>query len=68
MDALRTGGGWDIDRRLIARPFPQPRPGRTADRDQWHALRTELAHHAGIVVFLGSLKSEAGLRWRCSLS
>lgn len=60
MDALRTGGGWDIDRRLIARPFPQPLPGKTADRDQWRALRAELARHAGIVLFLGGLKSEAG--------
>mgnify|MGYP001043158374 FL=1 len=60
MDALRTGGGWDIDRRLIARPFPQPLPGKMADRDRWRALRAELARHAGIVVFLGGLKSEAG--------
>lgn len=60
MDALRAGGGWDMDRRLIARPFPQPLHGKTAVRDQWRALRTELARHAGIVVFVGGLKWEAG--------
>lgn len=65
MDALRTGGGWDIDRRLIARPFPQPLPGKAADRDQWRALRAELARHAGIVMFLAGLKSEAGMVPNC---
>ncbi|MGV2129394.1 SIR2 family protein [Agrobacterium vitis] len=60
MDALREGGGWDIDRRLIARPFPQTLPGRAADRAKWTALRSEMARLAGITVFLGGLKADKG--------
>jgi hypothetical protein len=39
LDALRHGGGWDLSRRLIARPFPQPFPGSTPDTVQMTALR-----------------------------
>ncbi|MCA1408235.1 SIR2 family protein [Ensifer sp. IC3342] len=60
MDALREGGGWDMDRRLIARPFPQGVPGRAADAAQWTALRSEMARLAGVTVFLGGLKTEKG--------
>lgn len=60
MDALREGGGWDIERRLIARPFPQGVPGRAVDRAQWTALRTEMARLAGVTIFLGGLKTDKG--------
>ncbi|WP_380872110.1 hypothetical protein ACFB49_30580 [Sphingomonas sp. DBB INV C78] len=56
LDALRSSGGWDLDRRLIARPFPQPIPGAAPDGVQWAALRAELARIAGIVVFVGGMK------------
>jgi len=56
LDALRSGGGWDLERRLIARPFPQPIPGAAPDRAQWTALRAELARIAGVVVFVGGVK------------
>lgn len=60
MSALRTSGGWDIDRRLIARPFPQPIPGRPADKGQWTALRGEMARLSGVTIFLGGLKIDSG--------
>ncbi|WP_067737324.1 SIR2 family protein [Novosphingobium naphthalenivorans] len=56
LDALRSSGGWDLERRLIARPFPQPIPGAASDRAQWAALRAELARIAGVVVFVGGMK------------
>lgn len=60
MDALRSGGGWDTDRRLIARPFPQSLPGHSPDRAQWKGLRGELARLAGITLFLGGVKTDKG--------
>lgn len=60
IDALRDGGGWDIDRRLIVRAFPQPLGGSAPDKAQWAQLRTELARQSGIVIFLGGAKSERG--------
>lgn len=60
LDALRMGGGWDLDRRLIARPFPQPLPGSVPDKAQWTALRTELARISGVVIFIGGTKIDAG--------
>lgn len=56
LDALRANGGWDLQRRLIARPFPQPIPGASPDRAQWAALRSELARVAGVVIFVGGMK------------
>ncbi|RXR30279.1 SIR2 family protein [Sphingobium fluviale] len=60
LDALRSSGGWDLERRLIARPFPQPIPGAAPDRAQWTALRAELARIAGVVVFIGGMKIDPG--------
>lgn len=60
VSALRKGAEWDIDRRLTARPFPQPLEGQQPDREEWTALRTELAKHAGAVVFVGGMKVEDG--------
>ena len=60
LDALRAAGGWDLERRLIARPFPQPLAGGRPDRAQWTSLRKELARLAGAAVFLGGAKTEGG--------
>ena len=60
LDALRNGGGWDLDRRLVARPFPQPLAGTQANNEQWTSLRRELARQSGIVIFLGGAKVENG--------
>ncbi len=59
LDALRSGGGWDLERRLVARPFPQPIPGEAPDRAQWVALRAELARIAGVVIFIGGMKIDS---------
>lgn len=59
MTALRTRGVWDIDRRLVARPFPQPLSGMAANRSQWTALRSEMARMSGVSIFLGGLKMDS---------
>lgn len=58
--SLQKTGAWDLERRLIVRPFPQPIEGGEPDRAQWDLLRAELARLAGLVVFIGGLKAEAG--------
>ncbi|TQI77235.1 SIR2-like protein [Bosea sp. AK1] len=60
VDALRDGGGWDIDRRLIVRAFPQPLGGAKPDKAQWTRLRSELARQAGVVIFLGGARTDGG--------
>jgi len=60
LEALRVVGGWDIDRRLVVRPFPQPMDGASDASQHWASLRRELARQAGIVVFVGGAKLEAG--------
>lgn len=60
IDSLRDGGGWDVDRRLIVRAFPQPLAGTTPDKAQWTTLRTELARQSGVVIFLGGSKMADG--------
>ncbi|WP_454857877.1 SIR2 family protein [Rhizobium binxianense] len=60
LEALRVDGGWDIDQRLISRPFPQPPLGGEADKTLWSAHRAELARNAGTVVFLGGAKTSGG--------
>lgn len=60
LDALRSSGGWDLERRLIARPFPQPLAGKQPDRVQWKALREELARLAGTVIFVGGAQIAEG--------
>lgn len=60
LDTLRAGGGWDLERRLIARPFPQPLAGQAANRAQWTALREELARLSGAVIFVGGAKTVEG--------
>jgi hypothetical protein len=58
LDALRDRGGWDLSRRLIARPFPQPLAGVAPDAAKWSALRKEMARQAGFAIFIGGAKSE----------
>lgn len=60
IDSLRDGGGWDVDRRLIVRAFPQPLAGAVPDQAHWTTLRTELARQSGVVVFLGGSKMAGG--------
>lgn len=60
LESLRANGGWDLERRLIARPFPQPLKGKPPDEVQWKELRTELARLAGTVVFIGGVKRQDG--------
>jgi hypothetical protein len=56
LSSLQQTGGWDLERRLIARPFPQPLQGREPDVGQWQLLRTELGRLSGIVIFIGGQK------------
>ncbi|WP_084182731.1 SIR2 family protein [Nevskia soli] len=56
LDSLRGGGGWDIDRRLIVRPFPQALLEHANHDRQWADLRQELARISGVVVFVGGAK------------
>lgn len=58
LEALRDGGGWDLNRRLIARPFPQPLAGAKPNAARWTALRKELARQAGGVIFIAGVKRE----------
>lgn len=60
LKSQRDGGGWDLDRRLIARPFPQPIIENNPDDAQWAALRRELARQSGTVIFLGGAKIKDG--------
>lgn len=59
--ALRNGGGWDLERRLIVRPFPQPLQAGAPKDKEWAALRQELARQAGIAIFIGGAKLSDGL-------
>jgi hypothetical protein len=58
--ALQRKGTWDLERRLIARPFPQPLEGEAPAGDQWAALRAEMARIAGAIVFIGGAKWQDG--------
>jgi hypothetical protein len=60
LDSLRESGAWDLERRLIARPFPQPPPNQSPDQSQWSQLRRELARLSGTVVFIGGMKRQQG--------
>lgn len=58
LDALRDRGGWDLDRRLIARPFPQALDGAAPNAAKLTELRKEMARQAGAVIFVGGAKLE----------
>lgn len=60
IDALRQDGGWDLDRRLIVRPFPQALEGKAPDSAQWAALRLEMSRYSGVAIFLGGAKLKDG--------
>lgn len=49
-------GAWEIDRRIVALPFPQAPAGKEPDRTQWAKLRDQMAALAGSVIFVGGLK------------
>ncbi|MEZ5692254.1 MAG: SIR2 family protein [Altererythrobacter sp.] len=57
-DAMRAGGVWDLDRKLIVRPFPQPLEGKSPNREQWTAIRREMARQAGVIIFVGGSKMD----------
>jgi hypothetical protein len=56
LDSLRNAGAWDLERRLIARPFPQPPQNQPPDQSKWTQLRQELAKLSGAIVFIGGMK------------
>jgi hypothetical protein len=56
LSSLQRSGGWDLERRLVARPFPQPLHGKEPDKEQWQLLRNELGRLSGIVIFVGGQK------------
>ncbi len=60
LSALQQAGIWDLDRRLVSRPFPQPLEGKPPDREQWAMLRAELGRLSGIVLFIGGRKIADG--------
>jgi hypothetical protein len=56
LEGLRRTATWDLERRLIVRPFPQPIDGRLPSSDDYRLLRSEMARMAGAVVFVGGSK------------
>ena len=56
LDGLRRGGAWDLERRLIARPFPQPLSNADPQAAHWASLRAEMARLSGAAVIIGGLK------------
>jgi len=60
LDGLQRSGVWDLDRRLIARPFPQAIGNDVAKPEHWAALRNEMARVSGTVIFLGGAKEIDG--------
>jgi hypothetical protein len=56
LSALQHEGIWDLDRRLVSRPFPQPLEGKQPDREQWGMLRAELGRLSGVALFIGGRK------------
>jgi hypothetical protein len=56
LETLQLNGSWDLERRLLVRPFPQAVVGAQPNRAQWTALRAEMARISGAVVFIGGAK------------
>lgn len=56
LQTLQQQGAWDLERRLIARPFPQAGLDGAVPRSSWSLLRSEMARLSGVVVFVGGLK------------
>jgi hypothetical protein len=60
LETLQHSGSWDLERRLLVRPFPQPLAGAEPNRAQWAALRVEMARVSGAIVFVGGAKLADG--------
>jgi hypothetical protein len=60
LDALQRAGSWDLERRLLVRPFPQPITRAGPNQQQWEALRAEMARVSGAIVFIGGAKLQDG--------
>jgi hypothetical protein len=60
LSSLQQTGGWDLESRLIVRPFPQPLHGEEPNRKHWELLRTELGRLSGIAIFVGGQKLDGG--------
>ncbi|WP_414694368.1 hypothetical protein [Phenylobacterium sp.] len=56
LESIQRSGSWDLERRLLVRPFSQPIDGSQPNDEQWAALRGEMARVSGAVVFLGGGK------------
>lgn len=59
LDGLQRTGTWDLERRLIVRPFPQPPAGEQANQKQWQELREEMARVSGTMVVIGGRKLDS---------
>lgn len=60
LDGLQRTGAWDLERRLIVRPFPQPSPNSSPDQAQKERLRQEMARLSGTMVVISGLKKTSG--------
>jgi hypothetical protein len=60
LDSLRRTGSWDLERRLLVRPFTQPLGSADPDVEQWKTLRAEMARLSGTVVFIGGARLQGG--------
>lgn len=60
LGALQRGGDWDLQRRLVSRPFPQPVGDAAPNQEQWTALRTEMARLSGAIVMIGGVRVRDG--------
>ncbi|MHC4042232.1 SIR2 family protein [Bradyrhizobium sp. 23AC] len=60
LSSLQRTATWDLNRRLIARPFPQPLLGQEPNLEQWDLLRRELGKLSGSIIFIGGQKVENG--------
>jgi hypothetical protein len=58
LNGLQESGTWDLERRFIVRPFPQPSPGAPPNMEQWNLLRDEMARLSGTMIILGGLKRD----------
>lgn len=56
LNALQRFGSWDLERRLLVRPFPQSPEGEQPNKSQWQALREEMARISGSIILVGGAK------------
>jgi SLOG family protein len=60
LDVLQRTGSWDLERRLLVRPFPQALHGEEPDVNQWTELRKDMARMAGTIVIIGGARLQTG--------